>query len=299
MDIDKKWKFLGAGAITTAILWQKSKDLIFGNPRSKVRKALFTGFMTYMFVTQCQPNLANDIKQVFTSSADYVALRIDNKNKFDELKKQNNNLKEYTELFQVRFDSLRTGIVQNERAFYESKFDSLHSLIRRQNQNINYLKNENERITRTQSNNLSPRNKSFPTKESARKELVLPDYFNEWYVVKSGESFEDISKLLYGEEKFAPQLKEFNEIASKKPMMGFPLKLIPGRMNREYVLDVSVYPENTMVVRRGEHPCQVIKDRVPRGNSNVRAIRNYNLSLGNNINCYHSHWEDVILYYKK
>ena len=299
MDIDKKWKFLGAGAITTAILWQKSKDLIFGNPRSKVRKALFTGFMTYMFVTQCQPNLANDIKQVFTSSADYVALRIDNKNKFEELKIQNQSLKNYAELFQVRFDSLRTGIVQNERAFYESKFDSLHSLIRHQNKNINYLKNENERITRTQSNNFTPRNNILSTTESAQKEIVLPDYFNEWYVVKSGESFEDISKLLYGVEKFGPKLKKFNEIISKKPMTGFPLKLIPGRLNRNYVLDASSYPENTMVVRTGEHPCQVINDRVPRGNLNVRAVRNYNLSLGNNINCYHAHWEDIVLYYKK
>ena len=245
-DIDKKWKIIGAGAVIGAITWDKTKDLLLGNPRSKIRKMIVTGILSYTFLTNCQPQLINDAKSLYSITSNAFEKKV-------ELVHSNRNSNDYVQRLNSEINSTRNTL--------EAVVTHYETLNRESKNNTN--SNRTPRSRSISELNLTPNNTQF----------------NYWYSPGPFDTFSQISNAVYGTPDVAPLLKRYNNITTEFPIQGMPIKIIPGIKDTKMLNLRNSFPQNYIIIDQGS----IINEELKGNAYSQRDLQRYNTIRGNNI----------------
>ncbi|MFT4282871.1 MAG: hypothetical protein ACMXX6_00415 [Candidatus Woesearchaeota archaeon] len=277
------------------------KNLIFGKPPSKARKAVFWSFLG---ATILYNSCSDQISTGYNDLMDHVNdSRIE---KIRSLKHANSEYENTLQAYLSDIDKVKNEYsiaIKDLRSTNSSVIDENRNLSRRlnnlQNQNSNLeLKIErlNNKISlnNAQSSNNSNQNReqsyASVTAQSSVESTSSPSLqANYWYVAKEGQTLREIAKYVTGSSSNKNIIRQVNGITFDKFLEGYPVKIPDNLAFNKNSLRTEEIPDFVKIdLRSGVY--NAIRNSVP-GFANVslpqrdpraRSIVDYNLSLGNN-----------------
>lgn len=327
--MSKKHGFLKAtlafGSLGAFFFYSKLRDLIIGNPPSKIRKAIFTAALGTFLMYQ----IAGDKIDAYVSHIDSAInnpVRVEKQMLEDSLKTKNNilyNQKDMLDNQKKRIDSLSSLTSALYGGAYK-KANELEKKVSELEKNNNFLlrttvelgvksrdtvtiikemhyleKNEPKKTEKNNSEYKISSTKTLPVNQTNKKKLEDSGY---WYVVQPGETLSVIADKLYGSQGLYNTIAEYNKIEEPSLMdAGMPLKLPKENLKISDELRTDMFPKDYFILSKNESITDAIKKSLGVSEQCAKLaeekIMKYNLKEDNNFyDSAHRNLKQVLVY---
>ena len=271
----------GAGVATYA------KRLVFGNPPSKLRKAVFWsaigGALLYNSFNSEIATVYNDFKTHINDSRieKIRSLKEINSEYENTIRLQMNDIENIREEYRSTLNSIRnsSGDVANQNRHLSNQITDLQT----QNSNL-------EARIENLLNNTSNRNINYGAQNTNDlNQNISVNKIDYWYVARGGDDLQKISEFITGSISNKNIIKEYNGLTFDNFLEGYPIKIPSQIAVNKNALRTEEFP-NFVEVDLYNGIYSAIRNSIP-GFTNVslpardpraRAIVDYNVSLGNN-----------------
>ncbi|MFT4261490.1 MAG: hypothetical protein ACMXX9_03590 [Candidatus Woesearchaeota archaeon] len=285
-----KAKKTAVGIIIGGVLVKGLKNLVFGNPPSKVRKTIiYSALAGTLIYNSCQPQL-NSAKNYLDLSIDKyietVQLKKDNESNalrvsLDSLYNINKSLDSQINNLVLKNGELIAKARESERK-YQDKAKKVLDL--KSNQSNNNFANESVRYNNNDLVNIQNNNYSSPNRSVINRANINSEYY--WYVAKRFDSSIRIARNFTHHESYAQKILDFNGISEQDIIKGYPiiipqefLKFEHSSLRKDYVpRNIAIRKNETLdeFVIRVKNPPTITQRR-----KLVNEIKRYNNSKGN------------------
>lgn len=313
------------GTLGAFFVYSKLRNLIIGNPPSKIRQAIFTTALGTFLIYQVAGNKIDSYVSHIDSALNNP-VRVEKQMLEDSLKTKNNilyNQKDILDNQKKQIDSLSsltsalyggTYKKTNELEKKLSEIEKNNNFLLRTTaelgvksrdtvtiiKEIHYLeKNEPKKTEKNNSEYKISSAKTLQVNHANKKTLDGSGY---WYVVQPGESLSVIADKFYGSQDLYKAIAEYNGI--EKPSLmeaGMPLKLPKENLKKSNGLRMDMFPKNYFILGKNESITDAIKKSLGVSGQYAKLaeekITEYNLKKDNKFyDSAHRNLQRVIVY---